>query len=165
MAHIVKVRYGLSNLSKKEYMYIANNNVKRGTVIMPSVKHYQSGKVFATMGVVQHTEGGIKAKQELEKDFNKGLQLQETEKIDKKVVQSLRQRDEQGKYVYQENYGLSSKGKRGGDYAFANDKFYDRNNEAVKSQKQSVVNQRNESEPMGESFESYYNRTIGKKGE
>jgi hypothetical protein len=168
MAHLVKVRYGLSNLSKKEYTYIANNNVKKGTVIMPSVKHAVSGKIYATMGVVQSTQGGNQVKKTLTELNNKGINVVDTEKVDRAVVNSLRARDEAtGKFIYTGEKGFKSQGKSSGEYAFAFDDRYNKNNEAVLAQKQRVTNTRIESDKKitsePQTFDSYWDSTLGKE--
>lgn len=156
MAHIIKVRYGLSNLSKKEYTYLANNNVKKGTVIMPSVKHAKTGKIYATMGVVQSSQGGTRGDKSLQELKNEGIDVVGAQKIDKSVTNSLRARDTSGKFVYTGQKGLKSKGTSVGKFAFASDENYDPQSKAVQAQKENVVKER-------ETFDSYYDSTIGKE--
>lgn len=168
MAHLVTVRYGLSNLSKKEYTYIANNNVKKGTVIMPSVKHAKSGKIYATMGVVQSSQGGNQAKNTLKGLVDKGVNVVNAEKVDRAVVNSLRARDETtGKFIYTGEKGFKSKGKSSGEYAFAFDDRYNKDNQAVIDQKARVTANRIEADSkttnQPETFDSYYDSTLGKE--
>ena len=54
---IVRLTYGvhIGKRVKKEYAYLANDNVKVGDIVQPNVNHAKSGKLFATTGVIQGT--------------------------------------------------------------------------------------------------------------
>lgn len=54
MAKFARVTYG-SHGDTKEYTYVVNDNVRTGDYINPSVKHYISGTIFGTLGIVQST--------------------------------------------------------------------------------------------------------------
>lgn len=72
---LVKVTFGLKGTEPRQYTYLVENNVRAGQVIFPSVKHYQSGKIFGTVGIAQRTanedsRNGRAMKQEM---FEKGI--------------------------------------------------------------------------------------------
>lgn len=54
MAKFANVTYGTKG-NTAEYTYIVNDTVNAGDIIQPSVKHYQSGKIYGTTGIVQKT--------------------------------------------------------------------------------------------------------------
>lgn len=102
---IINLSYGLKGGKGKLYTYLVNDNVRRGQVVFPNVKHYKSGKVFGTIGIAQQTmnANGKKAREriaELEsegknltgtaitgKGYNEGRSISKTEK------------DENGNYI------------------------------------------------------------------
>lgn len=55
MAKFAKVTYGTKG-DTAEYTYVVNDNVRTGDWIQPSVKHYISGKIFGTTGIIQSTQ-------------------------------------------------------------------------------------------------------------
>lgn len=67
---IVNITYGLKGENPKKYSYLVNDNIRTGQVIFPSVKHYESGKIFGTVGVVQNAykESGKNA-QDIKEDL------------------------------------------------------------------------------------------------
>lgn len=121
MAKLVEVRYGLANLSKKPYVYMVNDNVKRGSVLMPTVKHAISGKEYTTMAVVQHAYNGNNPKaQQLFKNLegktvkypnkeNVPVNIKQAEKISKQATQSLVAKDENNKFKFEDLHGFSTK--------------------------------------------------------
>lgn len=69
MAKFAQVTYGTHG-DTAEYTYLVDNSVKAGTMIQPSVKHYKSGRIFGTTGIVQKVADqgsaqGMKIKEEL----------------------------------------------------------------------------------------------------
>lgn len=113
MAKIVDVAYGLSNInSKKTYKYIVNDNVKRGSVLTPVVKHYKSGKIYTTMGVVQQSKGGKSGMteqewQQLMKDTSGELKI--AQKPTNAFNQALRTKDAKNQYQYTGEKGFTDK--------------------------------------------------------
>lgn len=104
---IIKVTYGLKGKDQREYTYLVENNVRPGQVVFPSVKHYESGKIFGTVGIVQKTANeqsreGSKLKSEL---FDKGV----------KPAQAITGTDLQSKPKSQrgEGFGETIKGENG----------------------------------------------------
>lgn len=49
------VTYGSTPKDTKTYTYVVNDNVRKGDKLISIVKHYQSGKVFATTSVAAST--------------------------------------------------------------------------------------------------------------
>ena len=113
MAKIVEVSYGLTNInSKKLYKYVVNDNIKRGSVLAPVVKHYKSGKNFTTMAVVQKSQGGKngmteKEFQNLMNETNGRLTI--ANPPTKAMQQALRTTNAKGQYVYTGEHGFSKK--------------------------------------------------------
>ncbi len=52
---IINLTYGLKGENQRKYTYLVNDNVRNGQVVFPNVKHYQSGKIYGTVGIVQNT--------------------------------------------------------------------------------------------------------------
>lgn len=52
---IINITYGLKGDKPQKYTYLVNDNVRNGQVVFPNVKHYKSGKIYGTVGVVQNT--------------------------------------------------------------------------------------------------------------
>lgn len=119
MAKIVDVKYGLTNIKGgKAYKYVVNDNVKRGSVLMPVVTHYVSGKKFTTMGVVQHSYSGGGAngkrfeseyKKLVEELGEKGKELKFAEQPTKQMLEGLKTKNAQGQYVKSGLNGFSNK--------------------------------------------------------
>lgn len=70
MAKFAKVTYGTHG-DTGLYTYVVNDNIRTGDYMQPSVKHYKSGKIFATTAIVQQTaketsKAGQNMKQELQ---------------------------------------------------------------------------------------------------
>lgn len=61
MAKFAKVTYGTQG-DTEEYTYVVNDNVRTGDWIQPSVKHYISGKIFGTTGIIQSTQKNLDSK-------------------------------------------------------------------------------------------------------
>lgn len=74
---IINVTYGLKGDNEKKYTYLVNDNVRNGQVVFPNVKHYKSGKVYGTVGIVQNSfkEGSRSAKQAVNDLENSGKTL------------------------------------------------------------------------------------------
>lgn len=64
MAKFANVTYGTKG-DTALYTYLVNDTVNAGDIIQPSVKHYESGKIFGTTAIVQNTakEMSVKGKQ------------------------------------------------------------------------------------------------------
>lgn len=133
MAKLVEVRYGLSNLSKDKYTYMVNDNVKRGSVLMPVVKHAVSGKEYTTMAVVQHAYNGNNPKAQAlyknlegkKKSYNNGetdvpVNIKVAEKISRQATSSLVGRNEKNRFAFEDLHGFSTK-----KSIFAGDKVED----------------------------------------
>lgn len=52
---IVNITYGLKGEKPRKYSYLVNDNIRNGQVVFPNVKHYQSGKIYGTVGIVQNS--------------------------------------------------------------------------------------------------------------
>lgn len=181
MAKLVKVRYGLSNLSKEEYVYMVNDNVKRGTVLMPTVKHAVSGKVYTTMGVVQSslnprqksTEKEFESLKDKRNSHGEPVSIVQADKVSKQVVNALTPRDENNKFVYEDKHGFGTKksfynydeeGKMKSVIGVGSEKYEAHKGEqAVQQARQSIANSRTETNSNNLSFKDYFNTYM--KGE
>ena len=175
MAKLVKVRYGLSNLSKEEYIYMVNDNVKRGSVLMPTVKHAASGKVYTTMGVVQSSLNPRQKSAEKEfeslkdKRNSKGepVSIVQADKVSKQVVNALTPRDENNKFVYEDKHGFGVKksfynyeenGKMKSVIGVGNEKYEaHKGEEAVQQARESIASNRTATDSNNISFKDYFN--------
>lgn len=61
MAKFANVTYGTKG-NTAQYTYLVNDTVNAGDIIQPSVKHYKSGTIFGTTGIVQGTAKEMSAK-------------------------------------------------------------------------------------------------------
>lgn len=116
MAKIVKVTYGTQGMTN-EYAYLVNDNVRTGDYIHPSVKHYLSGKIFGTTGIVQSTAkttsaNGQKQLADLQGKVNfNGEPIKVVQALTGKEAGAKAQRGEGGRFV-----GGSGLGKTEKDY-------------------------------------------------
>lgn len=169
MAKIVEVSYGLTNInSKKLYKYVVNDNIKRGSVLAPVVKHHKSGKNFTTMAVVQKSQGGKKGM--TDKDFQTlmnetGGKLTIANPPTKAMQQALRTTDAKGQYVFTGEHGFTKKTDnfadgmvRVGDEPYQNNK----NKQAVQTERTNIANNvsysqaNQDSDGSYQSYEDYY---------
>ena len=175
MAKLVKVRYGLSNLSKEEYIYMVNDNVKRGSVLMPTVKHAVSGKVYTTMGVVQNslnprqksTEKEFESLKDKRNSKGEPVSIVQADKVSKQVVNALTPRDENNKFVYEDKHGFGVKksfynydesGKMKSVIGVGNEKYEaHKGEEAVQQARESIASNRTETDNSNMSFKDYFN--------
>jgi hypothetical protein len=164
MAKLVKVRFGLGKLSEKEYIYMANDNVKKGTVLMPTVNRWPQHGPYSTMGVVQGTLNmNVKQNQELVKQnvFDKDtgeLNIAKADKISREELNKINPqlRDESGKFAYTGNAGRGITGSgRAGTYAFGFDQQLDRNNPEYQKLRTDRANERQEDMNTGKTQESF----------
>lgn len=181
MAKLVKVRYGLSNLSKEEYIYMVNDNVKRGSVLMPTVKHAISGKVYTTMGVVQSslnprqksTEKEFESLKDKRNSKGEPVSIVQADKASKQVINALTPRDENNKFVYEDKHGFGVKksfynygedGKMKSVIGVGNEKYEaHKGEEAVQQARQSIASNRTATDSNNMSFKDYFNTYM--KGE
>ena len=175
MAKLVKVRYGLSNLSKEEYIYMVNDNVKRGSVLMPTVKHVVSGKVYTTMGVVQSslnprqksTEKEFESLKDKRNSKGEPVSIVQADKVSKQVVNALTPRDENNKFVYEDKHGFGVKksfynydenGKMKSVIGVGNEKYEaHKGEEAVQQARESIASNRTATDNSNMSFKDYFN--------
>ena len=175
MAKLVKVRYGLSNLSKDEYIYMVNDNVKRGSVLMPTVKHAVSGKVYTTMGVVQNslnprqksTEKEFESLKDKRNSKGEPVSIVQADKVSKQVVNALTPRDENNKFVYEDKHGFGVKksfynydenGKMKSVIGVGNEKYEaHKGEEAVQQARESIASNRTATDSNNISFKDYFN--------
>lgn len=169
MAKIVEVSYGLTNInSKKLYKYVVNDNIKRGSVLAPVVKHYKSGKNFTTMAVVQKSQGGKKGM--TDKDFQTlmnetGGKLTIANPPTKAMQQALRTTDAKGQYVFTGEHGFTKKTDnfadgmvRVGNETYENNK----NKQVVQTERTNIANNvsysqaNQDSDGSYQSYEDYY---------
>lgn len=121
MAKIVKVRYGLSKLSQKEYLYMVNDNVRKGNVLMPTVNRWPQRGPYSTMAVVQGSLNmNANKNKELVKnevENSKNGTLVGADKLTREEVNKItpQLRDKEGKYMYTGNAGkgITGTGKMG----------------------------------------------------
>ncbi len=167
MAKIVEVAYGLSNInSKKLYKYVVNDNIKRGSVLAPVVKHHVSGKNFTTMAVVQKSQGGKKGM--TEKDFQNlmnetGGKLTIANPPTKAMQQALRTTNAKGQYVSTGESGFSKKTVTNGIVSVGSE-TYENNKakQAVQTERANIANNVSYSQASQDnngsyqSYEDYY---------
>ena len=176
MAKLVKVRYGLSNLSKEEYIYMVNDSVKRGSVLMPTVKHAVSGKVYTTMGVVQSslnprqksTEKEFESLKDKRNSKGEPVSIVQADKVSKQVVNALTPRDENNKFVYEDKHGFGVKksfynydenGKMKSVIGAGNEKYEaHKGEEAVQQARESIASNRTATDSDNMSFKDYFNK-------
>lgn len=184
MAKLVEVRYGLSNLSKEKYTYMVNDNVKRGSVLMPVVKHAVSGKEYTTMAVVQHAYQGNNPKAQAlyknlegkKKSYNNGetdvpVNIKVAEKISRQATSSLVGRNEKNQFAFEDLHGFSTK-----KSIFAGDKVEDasigvgnekyeahKDNEVLQGERAKNVENLQTTNSSEMSYNDYYNKYL--KGE
>ena len=74
---VINITYGLKGEKPKKYSYLVNDNIRNGQVVFPNVKHYQSGKIYGTVGIVQNSYkyGGRKAQGEIAEIEEQGKNL------------------------------------------------------------------------------------------
>ena len=173
MAKIVEVTYGLSNInSKKPYKYVVNDNIKRGSVLAPVVKHHKSGKNFTTMAVVQKSQGGKKGM--TEKEFQSlmnetGGKLTNANPPTKAMQQALRTTNAKGQYVFTGEHGFSKKTDnfadgmvRVGNETYENNKA----NQGVQTERTNIANNvsysqvNQDSNGSYQSYEDYYESNL-----
>lgn len=164
MAKLAKVRYGLSNLSEKEYIYMVNDNVKKGTVLMPTVNRWPQKGPYSTMGVVQGTVNmNIKSNQKMvEKQvFNKEtgeLNIAKADKLSREEINKINPqlRDESGKFAYTGEAGRGLTGSnKAGQYAFGYDMKLDKKNEEYQKIRQDRAQEREEADKTGSTADSF----------
>lgn len=173
MAKIVEVTYGLSNInSKKMYKYVVNDNVKRGSVLAPVVKHYKSGKNFTTMAVVQQSKGGKNGL--TNKEFQDVMQktngqLTNAEPPTKAMQQALRTKNAKGQYVYTGEHGFNKKTDNFADGMIrVGNETYENNkqNQAVQTERTNIANNvqytqvSQNADGSYEDYETAYNRQM-----
>lgn len=184
MAKLVEVRYGLSNLSKDKYTYMVNDNVKRGSVLMPVVKHAISGKEYTTMAVVQHAYNGNNPKAQAlyknlegkKKSYNNGetnypVNIKVAEKISRQATSSLVGRNEKNQFEFEDLHGFSTK-----KSIFAGDKVEDasigvgnekyekyKDNDVIQGERQKNVDNLQTTSSSEMSYKDYYEKYL--KGE
>ena len=54
MAKFANITYGTKG-DTEQYTYVVNDSVNVGDIVQPSVKHYKSGKIYGTTGIIQNT--------------------------------------------------------------------------------------------------------------
>lgn len=164
MAKLARVRYGLSNLSEKEYIYMVNDNVKKGAVLMPTVNRWPHKGPYATMGVVQGTVNmNTKANQEMVKEqvFNKDtgeLNISKADKLSRNEINQINPqlRDESGKFAYTGNAGKGITGSgKAGQYAYGFDEKLDNKNEAYQKIRQDRATERKDDMSSGKTAETF----------
>ena len=102
---IINLTYGLKGENPKKYSYLVNDNVRNGQVVFPNVKHYESGKIYGTVGVVQNTysASGKNAKDVITDLESKGKNITGTVAEGKGINQmgsiSKTEKNENGLYV------------------------------------------------------------------
>lgn len=179
MAKLVKVRYGLANLSRKEYIYMVNDNVKRGSVLMPTVKHAKSGKIYTTMGVVQHSVNPKDMQKTYEELQEKGklkengaINIVKADKVTRQVSNSLVKRgaDEHGfgfkRSIFTEQVGETKDGRPKYESAIGvgNEKYEARKtNDVVQNTRQDMVDNREITNSSNMSYNEFYDKYF--KGE
>lgn len=178
MAKIVDVKYGLTNIKGgKPYKYVVNDNVKRGSVLMPVVTHYKSGKKFTTMGVVQHSYSlGSGNKNEMAKfnqDFEelkkKGIDLKVAETPSKAMTQALKTTNAKGQYVKTGLNGFSNKTTNANGDVIVGDETYQNKKPttAVQTERQAVLSRETANESLlvqpsnnNDSYSEYYQKHL-----
>lgn len=104
MAKLAQVTYG-TNGDTGQYTYVVNDNVRTGDYIHPSVKHYKSGKIFGTTGIVQSTaketsKTGQELKQAIEnKTDRNGKPIELQRAYTGKEVGAKAEKDASGRFV------------------------------------------------------------------
>lgn len=175
MAKLVKVRYGLSNLSKEEYIYMVNDNVKRGSVLMPTVKHAVSGKVYTTMGVVQSslnprkksTADEFESLKDKTNSQGEHVSIVQADKVSKQLTSALTPRDGNNKFIFEDKHGFGTKksfynydenGEMKSVIGVGNEKYEAHKGEdAVRQARQSIASARTETDSNNLSFKDYFN--------
>lgn len=121
---IINLSYGLKGGKGKLYTYLVNDNVRRGQVVFPNVKHYISGKVYGTLGIAQQTMNAVgkKAKGQIATLEGEGKSVTGTALTGKGAYNEGRsisktEKDENGNYIgTQEAIENYDKGKVGQEY-------------------------------------------------
>ena len=165
MAKFANVTYGTQG-DTAEYTYVVNDNVRTGDYIHPSVKHYKSGKIFGTTGIVQSMakETSVKGK-----NLAQSLQQDGVEPVKAytgKEVGAQRDRGEGGKFGQgsglPKTYRDEETGKRKSpeDYQFKESQY-------IRQARQGNVQARQEYEAQnsGETFDSYSRKFMNNGGE
>ena len=98
MAKFANVTYGTKG-ETAEYTYVVNDNVRTGDYIHPSVKHYQSGKVFGTTGIIQSTAKETSAKGKQLKQTLESNGVEPVKAYTGKEVGAERDRNASGKFA------------------------------------------------------------------
>lgn len=92
MAKFANITYGTKG-DTEQYTYVVNDSVNVGDIVQPSVKHYKSGKIYGTTGIIQNTakETSVKGKeiaQNLDKEGKSAVNL-----YSGKDIGAVRQKD------------------------------------------------------------------------
>lgn len=183
MAKIVEVTYGLHNINtKKTYKYMVNDNVKRGSVIMPVVNHYKTHKDFTTMAVVQKSMGGKNGMtngefQSLMQEIEDGATRNQNPKMignitfaeqpSKAVLQAMRQKNNKNQYQYTGEKGFSDKTDnfedgmvRVGDETYQNNKQSQAIQDERERMSKNVIRENAQTANGYESYQDMWNRTM-----
>lgn len=156
MAKFANITYGTKGESE-EYTYVVNDNVRTGDYIQPSVKHYKSGKIFGTTGIVQSatkttTAKGQKLKQEIEQKTGNNVANAYTGK----ELGVKAEKDEKGKYKYVGGMGKTVKDESSGKFVAKEGKTFTQNEYIQKTRQLNVERrEQNTSNSTTDNFDSY----------
>jgi len=141
----------------EEYTYAVDDSAKAGDMMQPSVRHYESGKIFGTTGIIQDTAGettvrGQQLKQEME---SKGVEPANAYSMKEAgVISGVR---ESGTGRFATSKGLTQKDQNTGMYVESGTKTVDVQSE----QHTRKYNVEHRDSQRGETFNSYMDRYDG----
>lgn len=164
MAKFANVTYGTKG-DTAEYTYVVNDNVRTGDYIHPSVKHYQSGKVFGTTGIIQSTAKETSAKGKQLKQTLESNGVEPVKAYTGKEVGAQRDRTESGKFGQgsglPKTYRDEETGKRK-----APDDYQFRQSQYIQQARQGNVEARKqyEAQKQQETFDSYSKKYMSNDG-
>jgi hypothetical protein len=106
MAKFAQITYGTHG-DTPLYTYVVNDNVRTGDYIQPSVRHYISGKIFGTTGIVQNayketSTKGMETKQKAEQNSKNG---EIANAYTGKEAGAVRQKDAKGQFAEDDGLG------------------------------------------------------------
>lgn len=166
MAKLAQVTYGTQG-DTGQYTYVVNDNVRTGDYIHPSVKHYKSGKIFGTTGIVQSTaketsKTGQELKQELQ---SKGIEP--TRAYTGKEVGAKAEKDARGRFVGGSGLGKTMRNEETGMRQAREGTDFHRSQYIEQTRQANVQRREQQESGQRETFESYSEPFMNKnnKGE